>query len=237
MAAQPDAATISTYLNQIHALGYCPEPEEVASVRQILSIGAFVKNVLPLVTTLQQGFSSGTYKSLSDLARLSEADWLKLIQSIGAGAVPANIAGEDPAATFARETYDRLTAAYPTAALSTRIASFVPQAQQTSLNIFFTNNPTLDLRRDNVEIYLNQAGEAAFKGIPEGDKAAAIENVKAMQRVLRIAPHVDIAQTLLATGLTSAASVTVMGKQQFVTRMVQAGAVAVDARVILWSVT
>ena len=85
---------------------------EVASVRQTLSIGAFVKNSLPLVSNLQQGFIGGTYKSLPDLAKLSEQDWLKLIQSAGAGAVPANISAGDPAATFARETYDRVTTAY-----------------------------------------------------------------------------------------------------------------------------
>ena len=111
-------------------------PAEVAAVRQTLSIGAFVKNSLPLVSSLQQGFTGGTYKTLPDLARLSQQDWLNLIQATGADAVPANIAGADPAATFARETYDRVTAAYPTAALSARVASFVPQAQQTPLNTY-----------------------------------------------------------------------------------------------------
>lgn len=32
MQAQPDPASIESYVNQIHALGYCPEPDEVASV-------------------------------------------------------------------------------------------------------------------------------------------------------------------------------------------------------------
>jgi NAD(P)-dependent dehydrogenase (short-subunit alcohol dehydrogenase family) len=36
MKAQPDPAGIDTYLRQIHALGYCPEPEEVASVAAFL---------------------------------------------------------------------------------------------------------------------------------------------------------------------------------------------------------
>lgn len=203
--------------------------DEVASVRQTLSIGAFVKNSLPLVTALAQGFTSGTYKSLSDLARLSKADWLELIQRTGTASIPSNMTGADAAETFAQETYDRITAAYPTVALSMRIASFVTSAQQGPLGVFFANNPTLDLRRDNVEIYLKQAGDAAFKGIPADDKAAAISNVKAMQRVLRISPHVDMAQTLLATGLSSAAGVAMMGREQFAAKMVHAGVVAADA--------
>ena len=36
MKAQPDEASIETYLRQIHALGYCPEPEEIASVAAFL---------------------------------------------------------------------------------------------------------------------------------------------------------------------------------------------------------
>ena len=90
--------------------------EEVSAVRQTLSIGAFVKNTLPLVAAIRQKFSAGTYKSLPDLAKLSEQDWADLIKAGGAGAVLTNITGTDPAGTFAREIYDRVTAAYPTAA-------------------------------------------------------------------------------------------------------------------------
>lgn len=36
MKAQPDSANIERYLRQIHALGYCPEPEEIASVAAFL---------------------------------------------------------------------------------------------------------------------------------------------------------------------------------------------------------
>jgi NAD(P)-dependent dehydrogenase (short-subunit alcohol dehydrogenase family) len=36
MKTQPDAAGIETYLQQIHALGYCPEPAEIATVAAFL---------------------------------------------------------------------------------------------------------------------------------------------------------------------------------------------------------
>lgn len=36
MKSQPDAAGIEAYLNQIHALGYCPEPTEIATVAAFL---------------------------------------------------------------------------------------------------------------------------------------------------------------------------------------------------------
>lgn len=36
MATQPDAAGLDAYLNQIHALGYCPEPDEIAAAAAFL---------------------------------------------------------------------------------------------------------------------------------------------------------------------------------------------------------
>ena len=60
-------------------------------MQQTLEIGAFVKNQVPLLSALKQSFAAGTYKSLTDLAALTQADWLKLINASGAGAVPANI--------------------------------------------------------------------------------------------------------------------------------------------------
>ncbi len=203
--------------------------DEVASIRQTLSIGAFVKNALPLISAVQQRFSAGTYKAMPDLAKLSEQDWLDLINAAGAGAVPGNIAGADPAGTFAKEIYNRVTAAYPTAALSARAVNFVPAAQQAPLTAFFTNNATLDLRRQNLNAYLTTAGAAAFAGIAPADEAAVKANLGAMQRVLRIVPHVDICETLLSIGLGAAASISMLGKQQFVTKLVAAGVAAIDA--------
>ena len=204
-------------------------PAEVAAIRQTLSIGAFVKNTVPLISAVQQRFSAGTFKALPDMAKLSEQDWHDLISAAGADAVPASIVGPDPVGTFAREIYDRVTAAYPTAALSARAARFVPPAEQAPLNTFFANNAPLDLRRQNLNVYLASTGPAAFNGIASGDQEGVKANLGAMQRVLRIVPHVDICETLLATGLTSAAAITMTGKQQFVAKLAASGVAPNDA--------
>jgi hypothetical protein len=105
-------------------------PAQASAIELTLSIGSIVKNFVPLVQTLFQGFASGTYKTLPDLARLSAQDWVNLVNQTGA---PPNInaAGTaSPAQVFASEVYTRVIQAYPTAALSGRIATgtFVPQA-------------------------------------------------------------------------------------------------------------
>ena len=47
--------------------------DEASAIERTLSVGAFVKNYVPLVQNLVQGFSAGTYQTLPDLARLSRA--------------------------------------------------------------------------------------------------------------------------------------------------------------------
>ena len=105
----------------------------------------------------------------------------------------------------------------------------MPQAQRAPLQKFFSNNGTLDLRRLSIDIYLHQQGANAFTGIAPGDQAAVVANVRKFQRVLRIVPHVDTAETLLGQGIHSAASIAMMGKQQFVGKAVAAGLSRLEA--------
>jgi hypothetical protein len=198
---------------------------EASAVQRTLELSAFVTNHLPLVQLLQERFKAGTYKSLHDLALLSEQNWVELVKQSG---TPANVApagAASPAEVFARVIYTRVTRAYPTAALSARITTgnFLPADQRAPLARFFTNNAMLELGRLNLAAYLEQQGEKAFSDIAEKDRPAVLSNARRLQRVLRIVPDVDAAQTLLGLGLHSATQIATMGQQQFVTRATGAG--------------
>ena len=176
--------------------------QEASTIERTLSIGAFVKNFTPLMQNLLQGFSAGTYKSLPDLARLSLADWERLVTAAG---TPPSIEGAgtaSPAQVFASVVYARVTRAYPTAALSARIqtATLVPQAQQQPLVQFFQNNPDLELIKNNIPVYIAAQGEKAFAGIGADQQAAVVANARSFQRVLRVSPDPDVAQALLGYG-------------------------------------
>jgi hypothetical protein len=207
---------------------------EVDSVQQTLELGAFVKNQVPLISALQKAFAAKKYNSVPDLATLTQADWLNLINQSGANAIPGNLTaagGKSPAEVFAQEIYNRATRAYPTAALASRVTTgtFVPEPQRAPLQQFFVNNPTLDLRRQNIDAYLRQQGSQAFTGISTGDQPAVVANARKFQRVLRIVPHVDTAETLLSLGIHSATSIAMIGKQQFVNKVVAAGLTSLEA--------
>ena len=204
---------------------------EASAIERTLSIGAFVKNHAPLVQNLVQGFAAGTYKMLPDLARLSLQDWTKLVEQ--AGPPPSiNAAGTaTPAEVFAAVVYTRVTRAYPTAALSSRIvtASFIPEPQRAPISRFFQNNPELELIKDNLPVYLAAQGEKAFAGINRQDQPVVVAAARSFQRVLRVAPDVDAAQTLLGLGIHSAMQIATLGKQQFFILATKAGITKRDA--------
>ena len=198
---------------------------EASSIERTLSIGAFVKNHLPLVQILMQGFTIGTYASLADLAKLGQQFWIDLVNRVGA---PANIEGTptaSPAEVFARVVYARITCAYPTAALSNRLAAggLVPDSQQGPVVRFFQNNTALELVKDNIAVYLANRGDTAFTGIAEADRPVVTANARRFQRVLRVAPQVDAATTLIKLGIQSAAQIATMGRQQFFVIATKAG--------------
>jgi hypothetical protein len=198
---------------------------EASGIERTLSIGAFVKNYVPLVQTLMQGFNSGTYKTLEDLARLSLQDWVQLVNQTGAPPSVDAAGTASPAQVFASVVYTRVTRAYPTAALASRVAtgSLVPKAQQQPLVRFFQNNPSLELIKDTIPAYLEAQGEKAFAGINEEERAAVVANARSFQRVLRVAPNPDVAQTLLGMGIKSATQIAVLGQQQFFLKATAAG--------------
>jgi hypothetical protein len=198
---------------------------DAASIQRALSLGALVKNHIPLLRTLEAQFVAGKYTALSQLATLSKADWVALVKDTGP---PANIdaAGDaDPVEVFASVVYARVTRAYPTLALSSRVSqsAIVPAQEREPLTHFFRNNSDLELLRTNLAVYLEQKGSAAFEGIDADQRPAVLAHARTFQRVLRVAPTVDAAQSLLTVGIRSAAQIANLGRQQFFERATAIG--------------
>jgi hypothetical protein len=208
--------------------------EEGSSIERIVSLGALVKNFAPLVQTLYAGFTDKTYASTADLARLSLADWSAIVERTGAPPGVDPTADQTAAQVFAAVVYQRVTQAYPTAAIAARLANakIVPVEQQRPLTQFFSNNPSLELAKDNLTVFLETAGETAFANIDADQKSAIVQTARSIQRVLRVAPSVDVAQTLLETGFHSAVKIAGLGRQQFFGAATAAGLTARDANLV-----
>jgi hypothetical protein len=198
---------------------------EAEAIERTLSIGAFVKNFLPLVQALYQGFSAGTYQTLADLARLSKQEWVTLVERTGVPPSTDPAGPASPAEVFAGVVYARVTRAYPTAALAGRIATgaFVPRSVQQPLTAFLQHNSELELVRDNLPAYVAKHGEKAFEGVAAEDRATVVTYARRFQRVMRVASSPDVAETLLGLGFGSAAEINSLGEQQFFEKATAAG--------------
>src|SRR5579859_725321 len=210
----------------------------IADLRLTLGVGTLVKNHTPVVTYIKQGFQQGTYSRVQDLAKLDITDWQNLIQQSGNDQVkgyPGNIAGKteaDKISTFANEIYARVEHAFPTTSLvanvsrvETPLVQFKPQVMQ-----FFNNNPILNLSNIHIDRYLKDTGEQALQGIPEELRPQVIQQVKAMQRVQRLAPSTNSATALLAQKIHSSQQIYFASQQYFISDMVANGATTTEAR-------
>ena len=97
----------------------------------------------------------------------------------------------------------RVTRAYPTVALSSRITTgnLVPQSQQPPLTQFFQNNPSLELIKHNIPAYLAAQGSDAFAGIRAADQPAVIANSGVSSACCALRRTRMSSQTLLGLGL------------------------------------
>ena len=186
--------------------------EHVSKIERTLSVGAFVDNHKPLVEDLLQKFAAGKYQRNSDLAHLNEANWVRLVKK--AGPVPPSASGSGAVSSedFARVVYTRVTRAFPTAALASRIKKFVPRMEQqrTSESILSKQSRPRPGQKQPYRIP-GATGEAAWTGIDEPKRKQVIANAKRMQRMLFVTPDVDAAEKLLSIGIHSATQVPLWG--------------------------
>ncbi len=212
--------------------------DSIADLRLTLGVGNLVKNHPPLVAFLKHGFQQQTYIRIQDLAKLDLSDWQAIIKQSGNDQVkgyPANMGGkteDDKINTYAYEIYTRIEHAFPTTSLvahvdraTTSLVAYKPQVMQ-----FFTNNPTLNLTSIHIDRYLQDQGEQALQNIPTELRPHVIEQVKAMQRVQRLAPSTASAAALLAQKLHSSQQIYFISQPHFITSMVANGATQTEAR-------
>ncbi len=210
----------------------------IADLRLTLGVGNLVKNHPPLVTFLKSGFQQKTYTRIQDLAKLELSDWQTIIKQSGNAQVkgyPANMGGkteDDKINTYAYEIYTRIEHAFPTTSFvahvdrtATPLVAYKPQVIQ-----FFTNNPTVNLTSIHIDRYLQDQGEQALQNIPVELRPQVIQQVKAMQRVQRLAPSTASASALLAQKLHSSQQIYFISQPHFINGMVANGATQTEAR-------
>ncbi|WP_319576108.1 neuraminidase-like domain-containing protein [uncultured Desulfobacter sp.] len=181
------------------------DPELGSSVRDLqrtLQLSALSLNHPPMLAHLQQMKLSGQFESISDLVSLAESDWQQIIIAEELGVPPSvpGADGDERVLNYARVMTDMVEDGFPNAFMAQRL----PDGE---LKNFFTDQADFRLKTTPVGRYLREHNVYLSED--------AVADLRAMQRVYRIAPRQRAMTALLSDGLDSAYRICRMGRKQF----------------------
>jgi hypothetical protein len=135
---------------------------DLATLNTTLGVGELLTGNLPLVNDTLQRLSQKTLARVSDLALLDENDWVARITALDpqATSIPSVLPNDTPAtriARFAKALAERFTGRYPSTAFVgglTKAQTTSFQATKTELVSVLSANPSLNLKRTNIDQYL-----------------------------------------------------------------------------------
>ncbi|MEL7159257.1 MAG: Tc toxin subunit A, partial [Bacteroidota bacterium] len=207
------------------------KPETVTKLRTTFEVSGLTRNHVPLVRVLTDKQLPGRV-----LAGYDQQQWVKMLgtkgvdgQKVGA---PDNIDGADEKerlVNYAIILERRFERQYPTAALSARLApKMMGRLKQTKrIQRFLEENPDFQLDRYRIDHYL-QENEGAGRALDAEGEAKS--EIKALQRVFKIAPTTRGVTALLSAGVESAQQVYFMGPNRFSQLTESAGLTRLDSK-------
>lgn len=229
--ANVDAAAISAFTQAYAAAGKRLGPtwkslragrtltkEQLAALNTALNAGELLGGNLLLLKDAMQRLADGSLASVQNLALLDEADWIARIEQIDpqASTIPPVLANDTPAqriARYAKALTERFASRYLTTAFlggltKATTSSFAAKDELVSV---LAANPKLNLRRTHIDQYVAKNAVAI--------SAAALGELKTMQRLSLLSPHYVTVEALKGAGYQSAQAVYFRGRAPFVEQM------------------
>ncbi|MEX5215457.1 MAG: neuraminidase-like domain-containing protein [Nitrospiraceae bacterium] len=201
------------------------DPAAREDLRFTLHLGMLTQYHAPLMRQLKDLRQRGEFKSLRDLAGFDRTRWRRLLEASVSGGditLPPDTPGQTPEErlnhyiTTLREPIEAL---FPSDSLRHALARTTDT--EPTLQTFLTNTPKLDLYWTNIDDFLTNAGDSAFTGIADDQRAHVVDEVKTMQRLLRMAPSADQVRILRQAGFTSAYAIARSSRRKFRARFAQ----------------
>jgi hypothetical protein len=188
------------------------------NLNTVLSAGDLLAGNLPLVKDTLARLAAKTLPNLGNLALLDQSDWEARLHAVDPDAtgIPQVLPGNTPAdriARFAKSLVQRIARRYPTTAFAGGLtksakSSFASKAELTE---FLTQNPTLSFRRSNIDQFV-LTNKLTIS-------AAALSDLKTVQRLYRVSPHYATVEALHTAGYKSAQSIYLTGRAPFLAAM------------------
>ncbi len=228
------AKFLSTYLTHAGPMkafwdqvGAQPELKgKVQALQLAIQLAAVTGNNVRLVQEIQRNEAAAGVTSARDLARLGVSDWQKLIEATatdGKVSVPPEVEGKNDAEktrNYAMTMTRMIADAFPTEVIAHRLQKDEARAGS-DLNTFMGNivkaDTGFEVRQASIGKFLADNPET-LKGI--ANVPVLETQLKAVQRVARLAPQAEHVKPLLDLQLHSASAITRLGEPAFLAKVV-----------------
>ncbi|MEK6281256.1 MAG: neuraminidase-like domain-containing protein [Acidobacteriota bacterium] len=207
------------------------KPKEIADLRTSFELAELTRGDFSVVKTLKEEFGVREPEQIRTLARKSEAEWVSLVTAkhdAGDIKLPfevGRLADEvkpPEAEVYGRTLARRFREAFPTAAFAGGLDRAAQEGgarglrHAETLGRFLAGHENFELLNTPVDEFLERHARPEFRESAQ-DKSFRQE-VKAVQRVFKLAPTFEATDELLADDLRSAQQVYRLGESEFVRR-------------------
>ena len=203
--------------------------EEIADLSTSFRLAELTQGDFSVVKVVKEGFGIRDPQKIRTVARRSEAEWVKLVQTAHAAGqmqLPISVdvvAGKEQlpvAEVYGKMLERQFREAFPTTAFSGGLERALQNGgvrglrQAELLNRFLNRHDDFELLNTPVDAFLGNSADDDFRR-PEVVELFKTE-LKAIQRVFKLAPNFEATDSLLADDLHSAQKVYRTGRSEFV---------------------
>ncbi len=203
------------FWEQLRAHPDFKDGDTVPDLELAFQLSALTRNHRELIERLQMLRKRGDWTSIRDLAKYDQKDWERIIRDHGGSTPPDVPRGDDATITnYARVMTRTIEQAFPTAAISSRVAKANRGRERDLIRFFKNNNPHFEFERTHVDSFLDGPdGPAALAGVT--DPRGLRRDLKRWQRVFNMTPHYEEMRVLLDGNIDSASQVAGRGHANF----------------------
>lgn len=222
-------------------------PKEIADLTTSYRLADLIRADFSTVKMVKDGFAIREPAAIRTVARRSEREWIDLVetqQKAGTVKVPPGAGGAlahglpADAIGYARLLERQFRDAFPTMAFAgaagraSKTRSVRGMRHADAIGRIIDAHPDFDLLHTRIDTFLSTPLRSD-QGLAKNE-AFRLE-LKAVQRVFKLAPTFDAADAMLADGLHSAQSVYRIGESEFVRRFAGRAGLTVDAARTTWN--
>ncbi len=218
------------------------KPAEIADLRTSFQLADLTRGDFSIVKMLKDSFDVRQPEQIRGLARQSEGEWIDLVnRNLTAGKIelPVPPGDAEASATYGKALERQFREAYPTAAFAGGLGRALGNGgahglqNAEALSQFLDHHDTFELLNTSIDDFLGEHVDPDFQELA-ADPDFQLQ-LKAAQRVFKLAPTFEATDALLADDVHSAQKAYRMGEGEFVRRYSDRAGFSADSARQAWN--